>query len=185
VAADPACDHGRVSATRLVTLGDVPVLAELVCRNRGFLAPWDPVHSEEYFTVDGQRAVVRDLLARYEQGSVLPHVILAGTGRVVGRITLNSIVRGAHQSCSMGYWVSAADNGRGYATAAVRNVIQVAFTELGLHRIEAATLLHNTRSQRVLERNGFARIGMAPAYLNIAGRWQDHILYQVVKHVPG
>jgi ribosomal-protein-alanine N-acetyltransferase len=49
-----------------------------------------------------------------------------------------------------------------------------------LHRIQAGTLLHNIGSQRVLERNGFVRYGLAPAYLNIAGKWQDHILYQVL-----
>lgn len=63
---------------------------------------------------------------------------------------------------------------------AVREIVRVAFEELGLHRVRAETLLHNVRSQRVLERNGFVRFGMAPRYLNIAGRWQDHAMYQVV-----
>ena len=171
-----------MSATRLVRLGDVPVLAELLRVNRDFLAPWEPTRTDDYFTVDGQRAVIRDALARYEHGSSLPHVILDGAGRIVGRITLSGIVRGPFQSCSLGYWVSAADNGRGLATAAVRDVIRVAFRGLGLHRIQAETLLHNVRSQRVLEHNGFVRIGMAPAYLNIAGKWQDHVLYQVVNN---
>lgn len=98
--------------------------------------------------------------------------------------TLNEIVRGPLQSCSLGYWVSASDNGRGVATAAVRDIIRVAFEELGLHRIQAGTLLHNVRSQRVLEHNGFVRFGVAPEYLNIAGEWQDNALYQVVKTVP-
>jgi ribosomal-protein-alanine N-acetyltransferase len=35
----------------------------------------------------------------------------------------------------------------------------------------------------VLERNGFVRSGVAPAYLSIAGRWQDHALYQLIN--PG
>lgn len=170
-----------MNATRLVTLDDIPVLAELLRVNRDFLAPWEPIRGDEYFTADGQRIVIRNALARNEQGSALPHVILDDSGRVVGRITLNDIVRGPFQSCSMGYWVGAADNGRGLATAAVRDIIGVAFEELGLHRIQAETLLHNVRSQRVLERNGFARFGVAPAYLNIAGQWQDHVLYQVVK----
>ncbi len=56
---------------------------------------------------------------------------------------------------------------------------------IGLHRVEAAALLHNTASQRVLERNGFARIGMAPAYLSIAGRWQDHLLFQLIAPEAG
>jgi ribosomal-protein-alanine N-acetyltransferase len=34
------------------------------------------------------------------------------------------------------------------------------------------------RSQRVLEHNGFLRFGLAPQYLRIAGRWQDHVLFQ-------
>lgn len=173
-----------MSATRLLTPADAPALAELLRVNRDFLTPWEPVRGDDYFTVDGQRAVIADALARHEQGSTLPHVILDESGRVVGRITLNGIVRGPFQSCSMGYWVSAADNGRGLATAAVRGIITVAFGELGLHRIQAETLLDNVRSQRVLERNGFTRIGMAPAYLNIAGKWQDHILYQVLNTGP-
>jgi ribosomal-protein-alanine N-acetyltransferase len=80
--------------------------------------------------------------------------------------------------------VSAADTGHGLATEAVRATIRVAFEELGLHRIQAETLLHNVRSQRVLERNGFVRFGMAPAYLSIAGKWQDHAMYQLVSTVP-
>jgi [ribosomal protein S5]-alanine N-acetyltransferase len=169
-----------VIITRLVTIDDAPVLAELLGVNRAFLAPWEPIRPDAYFTVDGQRADIAAALERQAQGTGLPHVILDGAGHLIGRITLNGIVRGSFQSCSVGYWVSATANGRGLATAAVRDIKRVAFEELGLHRIQAETLLHNIRSQRVLERNGFVRIGMAPAYLKIAGQWQDHAMYQVV-----
>ena len=177
-------DHGQVNATRLVTLNDVPVLAELLRVNRDFLAPWEPIRRDDYFTVDGQRAVIGAAIEQHQQDSTLPYVILDDSARVVGRITLNEIVRGPLQSCSLGYWVGAADNGRGLATAAVRDIIDVAFEELGLHRIQAGTLLDNLRSQRVLERNGFVRFGVAPAYLNIAGKWQAHAMYQVVAAPP-
>lgn len=171
--------------SRLVTLDDVPALAELLRVNRDFLAASSPVRDEDFFTAEGQHAAVSAALARYEQGSTLPHVILDESGRVVGRVTLNEIVRGPLQSCSLGYWLSAADTGRGLATAAVRDIIKVAFDELRLHRIQAGTLLHNVRSQRVLERNGFVRFGVASAYLYIAGEWQDHALYQLVNSAPG
>jgi ribosomal-protein-alanine N-acetyltransferase len=81
-------------------------------------------------------------------------VILNESGEFAGRINLNDIVRGAFHSANLGYWVSEKD--------------------------QAGTLLHDAASQRVLERNGFTRIGVASAYLNIAGRWQDHVLFQVV-----
>ncbi|NES31693.1 GNAT family N-acetyltransferase [Micromonospora terminaliae] len=167
--------------TRLVTSEDAPILAELLRVNREFLAPWEPIRSEDYFTADGQHAVIGADLRQHEQGSKLPHVILDDSGRVIGRITLNGIVRGPFQSCAMGYWVGAGHNGRGFATRAVREIVRVAFEVLGLHRVQAETLLHNVRSQRVLERNGFVRYGMAPEYLNIAGRWQDHLMYQLVR----
>jgi ribosomal-protein-alanine N-acetyltransferase len=170
-----------VDATRLLEPDDAPALAELLRASRDFLAPWEPVRRDDYFTVDGQRAVVRDALARYGQGTMLPHVILNGSGAVTGRVNVNDMVRGAFQSGNLGYWVSAADNGRGLATAAVRHIIDVSFGELGLHRLQAGTLLHNVGSQRVLERNGFVRFGMAPAYIRIAGQWQDHFLYQLVR----
>lgn len=69
-------------------------------------------------------------------------------------------------------------NGRGLATRAVATIVEITFGELGLHRLEAGTLVDNIASQRVLERNRFTRIGVAPRYLCIAGAWRDHVLYQ-------
>ena len=167
-------------ACRLITLDDAPVLAGLVRSNREFLAPWEPVRDESYFTEAGQRAAIGASLAEHEHGRGLPCVITDLDGAVVGRINLSNIVRGAFQSASLGYWIAAAAGGRGITTAAVRDIIKVAFTELGLHRIQADTLEHNVASQRVLERNGFVRIGRAPCYLKIAGRWQDCLLHQLI-----
>jgi ribosomal-protein-alanine N-acetyltransferase len=169
-----------VSLTRLVTLEDAPVLAALLRENREFMAPWDPVRTEDYYTERGQRLIVEDALEQHAGAAMLPHVILDESGEVVGRITLNEIVRGPFQSCRVGYWVSAERNGRGLATGAVGDIVRIAFEDLGLHRVEAGTLLHNVRSQRVLERNGFVRFGVAPSYLKIAGSWQDHVLFQRV-----
>jgi [ribosomal protein S5]-alanine N-acetyltransferase len=168
-------------ATRLLSIDDAPVLAELVQINRDFFAPWEPLRDEDYFTVEGQRAGISDSLERHQHGSCLPHVILDDSGNVIGRITLNNILRGPFQSGTLGIWLSSAHNGRGFATAAVREIVRVAFEEEGLHRIQVATLPHNVRSQGILERLGFVRIGMAPAYFNIEGRWQDHLLFQLVK----
>jgi ribosomal-protein-alanine N-acetyltransferase len=170
-----------MSATRLVTPDDAAILADLLRANRDFLAPWDPIRDDEFFTVAGQRGVIRSALEQHEQGTALPHVIVDIDGRVVGRVSLTGIMRGPFQSCTLGYWVGAADNGRGLATAAAHDIVQAAFDGLRLHRIEASTQVHNIKSQRVLERTGFIRIGVAPEYLNIDGDWKDVALYQLVK----
>jgi [ribosomal protein S5]-alanine N-acetyltransferase len=176
--------------TRLLEREDATELAAVLAANRAFMAPWEPVRDDRYFTADGQQDVIAAALEQHAQGAGLPHVIVGGSdgsdgsGGIVGRITLNGIVRGPLQSCSVGYWVSASENGRGLATAAVRDMQRIAFDELNLHRLQAETLLHNLGSQRVLERNGFVRFGMAPAYLNIAGQWQDHFMYQLLRPDP-
>ena len=166
---------------RLVAVDDAPLLAGLLSANREFLAPWQPTREEGFFTTNGQRDAIDNVLIEHERGITVPKVIL-DEGRVVGRVTLTNIVRGPFQSCNVGYWVDAAHNGRGLATTAVREIVDLAFRRLGLHRVEAATLPHNISSQRVLEQNGFIRFGTAPAYLKIAGSWQEHVLYQAVNN---
>jgi ribosomal-protein-alanine N-acetyltransferase len=175
-----------MSATRLVTLDDAPILAELLRANREFLAPWEPTHDEEYFTEDGQRAYIQDVLELHKRGRELPQVILDDAGEVVGRIALNGIVRGFFHSCNMSCWMSASAGGRGFAAAAVHEIVEIAFEELGLHRVQADTMLTNVPAQRVLERNGFVRFGVAPAYFYVNGDWQDHALYQLTdRRHPG
>ena len=82
-------------------------------------------------------------------------------------------MREAPQSGTIGYWVDERANGRGLATCAVGEILEYAFGELGLHRVEAATLVDNVPSQRVLEKNSFERIGLARSFLRIDGDWRD------------
>ncbi|MFD0885818.1 GNAT family N-acetyltransferase [Streptosporangium algeriense] len=169
-----------MSRTRLVSVDDALSLTERIRENRDFLAPWVPARHDDFFTVATQRDLLRTALRAYSDGTMLPLAILDDAGELVGRIDVNGITRGAFQSGSVGYWVSQFHNGRGIATEAVSETKEIAFTELGLHRLQAETLVHNTASQRVLRRNGFVPYGIAPQYLRIAGEWQEHILYQVL-----
>jgi ribosomal-protein-alanine N-acetyltransferase len=163
---------------RPVTPADAENLARAYVRNREHLAHWEPVRGEEFFTAHGQA----DVLERGEQERLAGHqarwVLADADGEIVGSMTLGSISRGPFSSAGLGYWIDGALNGRGLATAAVRQVCRIADLALRLHRVQAGTLLDNAGSQRVLAKSGFEPIGVAPAYLHIAGRWQDHRLFQ-------
>ena len=165
--------------TRLICIADAAELAALLTANRDHLAPYEPYRDDDYFTADGQRQVIEDVLRQYDQDGAFPQVIVED-GRIAGRVTLSTIVRGPFQSASLGYWVDGRAGGRGLATAAVAETVRIAFRELGLHRIDASTLVDNVRSQRVLAKNGFQQYGLAPRYLKIDGDWRDHILYQLL-----
>ncbi|MFC5924599.1 GNAT family N-acetyltransferase [Micromonospora vulcania] len=147
--------------TRIATPDDASAITDLVRTHRAALAPWEPVRDDEWFTLDSQRSILEASLQAYAQGTTVPLVILDGT-EVIGRLNLNGITRGALQSAALGYWVSPAHQGRGFATRAVADAVALAFGELDLHRLQAETLLHNTASQQVLQRNGFRAYGVAP-----------------------
>jgi ribosomal-protein-alanine N-acetyltransferase len=157
---------------RPLTTDDADELAALLVENRAFLAPYEPTRDEEFFTADGQREVL-------ERDGKHDFAILDGTA-IAGTLQLSNIVRGPLQSANLGYWVAERENGRGLATQAVDELIPIAFGELGLHRLEAGTLVDNAASQRVLEKNRFERIGLARGYLHIGGAWRDHVLFQLL-----
>ncbi len=169
-----------MGVTRVAALADAAAQAAQLRANREFLAPWVPVREDSYFTVETQLKILENELDGYARGTMVPLVILDEDGRLAGRLQINGITRGAFQSASIGYWVGQASGGRGLATAAVADAVAIAFGEIGLHRLQAETLLHNAPSQRVLARNGFRPFAVAPSYLKIAGEWQDHILYHLL-----
>jgi ribosomal-protein-alanine N-acetyltransferase len=165
---------------RPLAAGDAPALAAAYRRNREHLAPWDPQRPERFYTDEGHAEEVAAQLVMVAAGRLHTWVLWHGDV-AVGRIGLNNIVRGVMLSATVGYWVDREHTGRGVATGAVEYAAARA-EELGLHRLEAGTLLHNTRSQAVLQRAGFQEYGVAEQLLFIAGKWQDHVLFQRILH---
>ena len=152
---------------------DAEELAALYLANREFLAPVEPLRVPEFFTAEMQRERMAKRAAEgFHQFAILDGEAIAGT------INVFHIVREMLQSGTIGYWVDRSRNGRGLATAAVEEIVAYMFGELELHRAEAATLVENVPSQRVLEKAGFERIGLARRYLRINGVWRDFFLFE-------
>lgn len=169
---------------RPVRLGDGAALARAYSRNRDHLAPWEPTREETFFTEGSQEMHAQQCVDDAALGRSIRFVIESDDGEIRGRMNLNNVVRGAFWSADLGYWIDATRLRRGLATRAVAQISEYARGELLLHRLQAATLLHNLGSQRVLLGNGFERIGLAPKYLRIAGEWQDHVLFQLLLEEP-
>jgi ribosomal-protein-alanine N-acetyltransferase len=162
---------------RPLKASDAGALARAYQENREHLAPWEPERSAQFFSDIAQLRQIEGVLTEASSGSASPFVLAEGP-RIVGRVNVTGIVRGAFQSANLGYWIDSRFSGRGLMTAALQAVIVLARDELRLHRLQAATLVHNAGSQAVLRRCRFSEIGTASEYLQIAGRWQDHRLYQ-------
>ena len=95
----------------------------------------------------------------------------------MGAITLDNIRRGPSQSAQVGYWIGPEFARQGFMREALTAVVHHAFGMLDISRIEAACLPENAASRGLLERAGFKYEGVAQSYLQINGRWRNHVLY--------
>nr|DAO07186.1 MAG TPA: Ribosomal-protein-S5-alanine N-acetyltransferase [Caudoviricetes sp.] len=146
-------------------------------RNRDFLEAFEPVRSEEFFSLEYQQAVLKKEMAEYEARTAFRFYIMSveQPKKVIGIIGLNNVVWGAFCSAFLGYKLDKDFVNKGYMSIAVKLLTQYAFEELGLHRIEANVMPKNKASLRVLEKNHFVNEGISKYYLNINGVWEDHI----------
>lgn len=153
--------------------------------SRAFLEPWEPLWPSDDLTP----AAFRRRLARWSDevrdGVTLPFFVFARDGgALLGGVTLSQVRRGVTQAGTVGYWMGEPHAGKGFMTEAVGVLARHAFGPFGLHRLEAACLPDNSRSIRLLEKVGFAREGLARAYLSIAGDWRDHLLWGLLAADP-
>ncbi len=156
---------------------DIEEMGDYWERNRRHLSPTQPLRDPEFWTVEGQRQRVERASNDVAVGRMYPFLVRED-GQLVAEIGLSDVARGVFQSCHLGYSVDADRLRRGVASWAVAAVVDMAFHDLGLHRLQAATMVENEASQGVLQRCNFDRIGVAPGYLAIAGGWRDHVLWQ-------
>ena len=174
----PPALKGQRVILRVPDTGDHPAWAELREQSRPFLVPWEP----QWPSNDLSRAAFRGRIKRYwrdvEEDLAYPFFIhSAESRRLLGAITLSNVRRGVAQMGTLGYWIGAPFARQGYMTEAVGLMLEFAFGHLQLHRVEAACLPGNAASVALLTRTGFAREGLARAYLKIDGQWRDHLLF--------
>lgn len=147
-------------------------------QSANFLEPWEPLWAADHLTRKSFTNRVYWAQRSIRSGSAVPLFLERRTdGELLGAITLDNIRRGPAQSGTLGYWIGAPHARQGYMREAILALVHHAFTRLDLSRIEAACLPENAASRGVLEKSGFKYEGVAQSYLQINGRWRNHVLY--------
>jgi len=165
---------------RHLELKDARALLDLLLRNREFFQPFEPIREESHFTLEGKEVeITNSILGVQTDQSYIFGIFLEETNELIGRIALTGIARGPFQNAYLGYYIDQKHNGNGYATAAVSLCVNFAFSEIGLHRIQAGVMPRNLSSIRVLVKAGFRHEGLAKAYLKINNVWEDHELFAI------
>ncbi len=143
-----------------------------------FLTPWEPAWARDHLTRKAFSNRVYWAQRTINGGTALPLFLeRRSDGALLGAITLDNIRRGPSQAGTLGYWIGQRHIRQGYMREAIMAIVHHAFTNLDLSRIEAACLKENTASRGVLEATGFKYEGVAQSYLQIDGRWRNHVLY--------
>lgn len=187
----PLLENDRVYL-RPPRLRDYPQWSKVRSASRAFLEPWEPTWGEDALS----RGIYRDRTIRmardwradvaygfhiFEHRGLTTGGEKLTTDRLVGGVNLNGVRRGVAQVANIGYWLGETYARRGLMSAALSLILPFAFHDLHLHRVEAACLGSNDASQRLLRKFGFQQIGIAHSCLKINGRWQDHMLFDLVQ----
>jgi ribosomal-protein-alanine N-acetyltransferase len=163
--------------------GDYRAWADLREESREFLVPWEPTWAPDHLTRKSFTNRVYWAQRSIANGTAVPLFLIRREDEaLMGAITLDNIRRGPAQAGTTGYWVGAPFARQGYMREALLALVHHAFTGMDLSRIEAGCLPENTPSRRLLEACGYKYEGVAQSYLQINGRWRNHVLYANLRH---
>ena len=180
----------RITTARLQLLapdpapaaGQAQAVADFFARNRAHFTPWDPPLPPDDNTPTAVQGRLATGAAAFAAGQAWRWWLALADEpqRVIGSVSLSNLARGPSQSCSLGYSLDAAAQGRGLMHEALQAVIAEAFAPpINLHRLQAGVRPENTHSLAVLARLGFVDEGLARSYLFIDGAWRDHRIFSL------
>ncbi len=163
---------------RLPRHSDYTSWASIRSESIEFLTPWEPAWASDHLTRRSFTNRVYWAQRSFNKGSAVPVFLeRRQDGALLGAITLDNIRRGPAQAGTLGYWIGQNQARQGFMREAITALVHYAFTTMDLSRIEAACLPENEASRGVLEKSGFKYEGVAQSYLQINGRWKNHVLF--------
>ncbi|OAB43614.1 GNAT family N-acetyltransferase [Paenibacillus glacialis] len=155
-------------------------LLDLRILTRSVYAAYEPRQYESFYTLHEQQQLILRRIHDAENDHAYMFGIFNMNGKLIGQITLSNVVRGVGQFADVGYFIDPEEKNKGYMTAALHLILKYSFQSLALHRIQAAILLDNQPSRRVLEKVGFQPEGIARQFIKINDQWQDHQTFAIL-----
>ncbi|MBN1775360.1 MAG: GNAT family N-acetyltransferase [Oscillospiraceae bacterium] len=157
-------------------------VTDYLARNRVFHEPFHQLHQDAYYTTYIQKQYLRsDMNAFFDKSQCGFWLIKqSDPDRIIGRLAFSGIIRGALQSCLMGYHLDKDEVGKGYMAEAIICACRYMFSTWKMHRIQADIMPRNERSIKTIERCGFVRSGLSGKYMAINGKWEDHYMYALI-----
>lgn len=106
-------------------------------------------------------------------------IILKETGNIVGDLGIH-FLESESQQVKIGYTLSREYQGQGYATEAVRCILDYLFHDLKKHRVTVTIDPCNVPSIKLVERLGFRKETHFVESLFVNGKWVDDVVYAIL-----
>ena len=157
---------------------DVLPLYEAASESIDDIYPWMPWCHPGY-ALEDSRTWVTSRLDAWGQPDYDFVIVEQATGRFLGAVGVNQINR-VHDFANLGYWIRSSATGRGIAVVAARLCARFGFDELRLQRLEIVVDVDNRRSQRVAEKVGALREGIARQRCKTGSTWRDAFMFSLL-----
>jgi len=146
----------------------------IVSNQRDYLAEWlawPPYAKDEEFFLK----FIKKSLHDYADGKSLVCAMIY-QNEVAGNISFNTVNYDL-QKVEIGYWLRRDLQGKGIVSKSLLKLIDYAFTELNMQKIQISAAIDNQASRSVCERSGFKLEGIITRAENLNGRVVDHAVY--------
>ncbi|MGL1893699.1 MAG: GNAT family N-acetyltransferase [Spirochaetaceae bacterium] len=166
---------------RMLKVEESKLLLDYMERNIGFLKKWEPLREKSYFSDNlVEETINNEISSNINKDSLNLYIFNKGEDSIIGKVSLTNIIYGVFQSCFLGYKLDECEINKGKITEALKKLIDIAFKEYKLHRIEANIIPDNVRSIKVIKKLNFTEEGLSKKYLKIDGKWEDHLHFAIL-----
>lgn len=163
---------------RMLSVRDAKDLFSITESSRTHLRKWIP-WVDEIKSINDTLSFIKQSFHIYaERGGLTAGVFYKK--KLVGIIGFNQF-DWKNKIGYMGYWLAEEHEGKGIMTRAVQSLIDYAFQEFGLNRIDIRAATENKKSRAIPERLGFTKEGCLRQAERLQGHYVDHIIYGILK----
>lgn len=153
-------------------------LFQLVDSDREYLNKWLPWVNHTK-TVNDTKVFIKNSIVDFAEGKSM-NLAIEYLNEIVGVTGYNTIYKDL-KKVEIGYWLSSKQQGRGIITKSCTKLIQHAFNELDIEKVQISVAAENIKSRKVCEKLGFKLEGIIKNSEKLHDKIVDHAIYGMYK----
>jgi ribosomal-protein-alanine N-acetyltransferase len=153
-------------------LADAQALLAFELLNCAWFEGFVDARPADFYSIDGVQQHIQECLTARRLRTMYPALIVDEADEILGRINLRAI-NVISRTGDLGYRIGFAHAGQGIASEAVARMKLLAQSACHLKRLNAYVAVSNPASMKVLEKNGFKRVGLIPERSHFGGEAHD------------